>query len=285
MLLQGGIAPIRSVLAARELDGTPIMESRGRTWALRLTLGLGLSLAVCAAMPAGASACASLAGVKSFHGSAQMAFAVAATGEDPGEGGIETITLNRVATGLKVNLDDKDLGKKDTLFDGKVSGGNVSVGDTFNNSDDGFTGQETYNGPVTNSLPGYGSAFVTIDHRKNMCRYAVVIGYGATTEFSGDEEVKPPPTVGATASSGPVPVPDSLQLSDSRSLPAYLSCANETVPEACFDFGGGWMTEFATLALCHSVEAVNCSSDTAPVGTASFSWNLSPTFERHHRKK
>ncbi len=285
MRLGGGIAPIRSVFGAGELDRSPIRQSRSRTWALRLTLGLGLSLAVGAVMPAGASACASLAGVKSFHGSAQMAFAVAATGEDPGQGGIETITLNRVATGLKVNLDEKDLGRKDTLFDGKVSGGNVSVADTFNNTGDGFTGQETYNGPVTNDLPGYGAAFLAIDHRKSTCRYAVVIGYGATTEFSGDEEVKPPPTVGASASSGPVPIPDTLKLSDSRSLPAYLSCADETIPEACFDFGGGWMSEFATLALCHSVEAVNCSNDTEPVGTASFSWNLSPTFERHHRKK
>ena len=285
MRLRGGIAPLRSVLAAGVLDRPGTTRSRARAWAHRLILGFCVSMAACAAAPAGASACASLAGVKTFHGTAHMVFAVAASGEDPGNGGVETITLNRVATGLKVNLDERDLGKKDTLFDGKASGGNLSVGDTFNNSGDGFSGQETYNGPVTNSLPGYGTAFVVIDHRTNSCRYAVVVGYGATTEFSGDEEVKPPPTVGASASSGPVPVPDSLKLSDSRSLPAYLSCANETVPEACFDFGGGWMTEFATLALCHSVEAVNCSSDTEPVGTASFSWNLSPTFEKHHRKK
>ena len=81
-----------------------------------------------------------------------------------------------------------------------------------------------------------------------------------------------------------VSVPDSLHLSHSRPLPAYLSCADETVPEACFDFNGGWVTEFATLALCHSVIAVGCSSDTEPVGTANFSWNLSPTFEKRHRK-
>ena len=207
-------------------------------------------------------------------------------GEDPGEGGIETITLNRVATGLKANLDDRERRARRTPpFIGRVSGGTVSVGDSFNNSGDGFTGQESYNGPVTNSLPNYGTADVIINHRASTCRYDVTVGYGVMTEFSGDEEVKPPPPVGASAASGPVPVPDSLKLSDSRTLPASLSCADETVPEACYDFDGGWVTEFATLALCHSVEAVNCSSDTEPVGTAVLSWSLSPTFERHHRKK
>ncbi len=81
-----------------------------------------------------------------------------------------------------------------------------------------------------------------------------------------------------------MPVPDSLKLSESRSLPAYLSCPDQTVPEACFDFSGGWMTEFVTLALCHSVVAVGCSSDTEAVCTATFSWNLSPTFEKPTRK-
>ncbi len=90
--------------------------------------------------------------------------------------------------------------------------------------------------------------------------------------------------MGASASSGPLSVPDSLHLSQTRPLPAYLSCPDETAPEPCFDFSGGWMTEFATLALCHSVIAVGCSSDTEPVGTANFSWNLSPTFEKRHRK-
>ncbi len=243
-------------------------------------------MAACAAAPPGASACASLAGVKSFHGTAHMVFGAAATGEDPGQGGSETITLNRVATGLKINLDERDIGKKDTAFYGKASGGTVSVGDSFNNSGDGFSGQENYNGPVKNSTPQLGSAEVIIDHRKGMCRYDVVVGYGVTTEFSGDEEVKPTSTVGAAAASGPVSLAESLNLSGSIPLPATLNCPDETVPLRCYDFGGGgWTTEFGTLAQCHSVEAVNCSSDTEPVGSATFGWSLSPTFEKHHKKK
>jgi hypothetical protein len=258
------------------------MRLRGAT--LRLTIGFWVSLAVCAAVPAGASACASLAGVKSFHGSAHMVFGAGAAGEDPGSGGIETVTLNRVATQLKLNLDTKEIGKKDTLFLGTVSGGTVSVGDSLNNSGDGFSGQESYDGAVK---PGLGSALLAIDHRKGTCQYGLNVGYGVTTEFSGDEEVKPPSEAGATASSGRFGLPDSLKLSAGRPLPAYLDCPpDETEQVPCYVFSGGWTTDFGTLAECHSVEAVNCSSDTEPVGMATLSWSLSPTFaKKPHKKK
>ena len=106
-------------------------DPAARAWAHRLTLGFCVSMAV---VCGGASRrqCLRLSRRGEVlprlrpHGVRRGGI-----GGRPGEGGVETITLNRVATGLKVNLDERDLGKKDTLFDGKASGGNLSVGDTL----------------------------------------------------------------------------------------------------------------------------------------------------------
>ena len=138
MRLRGGFNPVLSIAAGH----MPITRSRRRAWTLRLTLGFCVSMAVCAGAPAGAGACASLAGSQVLPRLSPHGICRGGIGGRSRRGRTETITLNRVATGLKRNLDDSGPGKKDTLFNGRGTGGNVSVGDSFNNSGDGFTGQE-----------------------------------------------------------------------------------------------------------------------------------------------
>jgi hypothetical protein len=88
--------------------------------------------------------------------------------------------------GLRLDLNDKVVGKKATIFGGTASGGTVLVDDSFQNTGSGFTAKERYGGPASNSAPNEGTADPIIDHRKNKCSYDLFVGLSVTTEFSGD---------------------------------------------------------------------------------------------------
>jgi hypothetical protein len=172
----------------------------------------------------------------------------------------------------------KVIGRGVVVFTGKASGGGVSVSDTFKNTGTMQTGTADYGGAVTNQRPNFGSAALYL--ATIPCKYQLEVGFGVKTTFSGDPAVQPGAAVTGFAYSQEKHIPNSLKLSGDATPDAYDSgCPGNpfTTGNACYTFGGGWTTDFGTLEQCHSVVASNCVSREDPVGTAKFSWGLSPT--------
>jgi hypothetical protein len=249
----------------------------GLTASLALCLGASLTLAL--ALPSAAGACARPGSVKSFHGHAHMQMAVGASGEDPGLGGTETVFLERDAN-LQLNLNEKLMGRHGAaIFGGKITGGSGSVGDAIENSGSGYEGNASFGGSLSSHHPNFGSAEVILTRRG--CKYQVLLDASMRTTYSGDEALKPGLLASISATSDRESIPHTLQLSDHNSLAVYLGCPASL--SACFEFGGTWTTDFATLKLCHSVTAEHCTSDKKPVGSATIGWSLSPIFKKHYK--
>ncbi len=51
-----------------------------------------------------------------------------------------------------------------------------------------------------------------------------------------------------------------------------------TALPACYQFAGGWVTDFETLADCHSVVGGNCATTDKPIHMGTFEWSVSPTY-------
>lgn len=224
--------------------------------------------------PVAANACASLARVQGFDGGAHMAFSNSASG-DNGSGGTETISLNRTASNLKVDLTRRVPSRLPgyVVFLGKVTGGDVSVHDSFD-SGAGATGELTHKGYTQ---PGF--AVLSISTRA--CRYTLQLSFGVHASFSGNAQ-EPSGGVTGSAYTGDRNIPGSLKLAGAPVPDAfYNNCEVKLVGlggRPCYAFGGGWSTDFITLFQCHSVTAVSCSSSDR-VGTALFSWDLKPRFK------
>lgn len=262
----------------------------------RFVVCVGVGAAVCAAVfvspsqeaTAALAACPSLTGVKAFSGSWSAAFTALASGEDPGENGAITIKLHRDATNMKINLATKATSKPlpipvgpklpglsgFTAFIGKGSGGSVTVDDTYANSGTSLTGSLSGGAP-----PTYASVILTLWPR--VCQYQLLLSFGGRGVASGDASV-PGTSVRAAAFTPRRPIPRSLKLSGSVSVKAYGSgCANPGGPPdeaGCYEYAGGWDSDFDMLKRCKSDVAVNCAPDDAPQGAAHLSWNLKPIF-------
>jgi hypothetical protein len=244
-------------------------------------------LAALAAVPTGASAsggCApSLPRVKRFEGTASVVFTETASGVDPGEGGVETIKVFRGASDLHIDLPRFKAEKNGVDFPGTAIRGVADVEDRFANTGTGFTGSLSFSDPLTSHFPNSGIADLVIDRRKNKCKYEFQLFFGVKTTYSGDEELQPPLAVSGAGYSGRRHLPNTLKLSDTLALPVVSSCEKDgLIPFGCYEFSGGWTNDFYTLALCHSVGAVNCQEDTRPV---EFHWSLHPILKKHHHKK
>jgi len=270
---------------AREQDDEPGRSQvtrafRGGRGAVRLVLATCAAVAALLAGPMTAGACPSLSRLRAFHGSAgSVSFSDTASGTDPGNGGIETVALNRSATSLHIALGGKLTARNGvTIFAGKTSGGGVSVSDAYTNTGTMLTGTESAGGPPDVAIPGAEAAVLVLFPRT--CKYQLLISFGVNTTFSGSEAVRPGAAVTASVYSPQEHIPASLKLSGSATIDAYYTgCRSGPIPpeKGCYRFGGGWVTEFETLKLCRSVVAVNCEPGDEPQGMATFSWSLSPT--------
>lgn len=236
-------------------------------------------LACSAAAPGAASACVNAATAKSFQGQAHMYTIISATGTTPGAGGLETVTLDREALNLHLNLAHKAIGKGGTVFfGGKMTGGTVTVKDSLEGGD-GSEQQLIYHGPL-GALPDFGSAELAFSRSK--CRYDLALTYGVNTTLHSEGDLETDPEASADAESGPEPLPRSLRLAHSGSIKTYLACvaADDPFPDACATLAGTWTSDFGTLFLCGSIVAANCKDDTESIGTTSVGWNLKPTLEK-----
>lgn len=253
----------------------------------RLTLVLCTTAAALLVAPVAANACASLAGVKAYHGEASMAFSATASAPDSASGGTQTISLNRTAEELKIDLPVKvanpTLGYVEFL--GSVTGGDVSVRDTVLDSGGGSTttGEQTYSGPTLR-----GPADLTFNTRT--CKYSLIVPFGVRAGSTGDF-AEPDPAVDGVAFAPPHHIPGSLQLGGAPVVEAYDGCPAgsgsvvgalpgppRAIPHApgCYDIEGGWISDFTLLSQCDGTTADNCVSGNPPEGTALFSWLLTP---------
>jgi len=240
------------------------------------------SVVVLAAAPATASACASLGRVTGFTGAATTAFLAETTGPDePGQAqyGTRTITLDRTAH-ADIALGHKKVTRSGVVtFIGKAKGGDVHVNDTLDDSGD--ESAYTKDGSLGGSLPDFASAQLFVDPKT--CKYQLSFVFFTKAEHSG----------GATGSDrveGTVyghreHVPRSLKLTSGQAPEhpdAYYGCPGDPLLSgtSCYDFSGGFATDFMTLFQCHSAQAVNCKSDEGPLGDATFAWHLTPHFKK-----
>lgn len=232
---------------------------------------------------AGAAPCPGFAHVASYHGVVSASFTATASGSDPGNGGTQTIALDRKATNLKLTLGGKIVSRVPayagaTFFLGKASGGAVSVGDTFANTGTGFKGSVHGGGPA---VPGAAALALF----PSTCRYQFGFSFGAHTSFGGDDAIHPGLSVHGSAY-GPsrhIPPSSALKLAGSVQVGVYETCRvslpYEPPPQdGCYVAGGGWTTDFATLFFCNSVVAANCKPEDEQEGTAHISWSLVPSF-------
>jgi hypothetical protein len=254
---------------------------------VRFVVAICASVAALGAIPAAASACPPLGGVKAFTGVAHLGFRAQASGSDePGEPqyGIETIDLSRSA-GLDIKLTHKLVSRLGVVaFTGTASGGTVTVNDTFDDSSDSSAHSAyNYQDPLSNQLPNFGTASLFLDPKK--CKYQLTVSFGVRAQSSG--EFQGSDSVGGGATSQPKQIPASLNLGRSVELvqdhpDAYYTCPGDPLlsGKSCYQFSGGFATDFMTLFQCHSSQAVNCSSSDGPVGTATFAWHLKPSYKK-----
>jgi hypothetical protein len=260
--------------------------------AVRLLVASTAVVPMLAIAPTASAACRSVASVKSFHGNAGLTFSGTESGDDPRNGGTETVSLDREADSLQISLTTrKALLHGVYVFTGKATGGTISVTDTFDNTGTTFHGQETYSGPSSTANPNFTTVAAFLSTRT--CKYQLQVGFDTATQYSGDPAVQPGASVNGLAYSDRMQIRRDLRLSGSAAPNAYAdSCPGNPflTGQGCYVFGGGRTTDFEGLAECQSVVAVNCGP-AGPRGSAELAWALSPSsgshkrHHRHHRRK
>ena len=237
---------------------------------VRFVVAICASMAVLAAMPAAAGACPSLARVKAFKGHAHTGFDAQASGlNEPGQPqyGTETIHLQRSAGNLDINLTHKTITRAGIVtFTGKAGGGDLTIEDTSTDSSDHTKDSVLhYNGP-----PHFAAATLFLDPKK--CKYQLTVSFAIPTPDRT--------AVRGLAFSKRNTIPASRKLASSEYPDGYYTCPGDPLlsGSACYQFGGGFATDFMTLFQCHSAQAVNCSSKEGPVGLATFAWHLKPSY-------
>jgi len=244
------------------------MKLRSRT---ALTACLLVSTAGLAA-PTTASACPSLAHVTAFRGHVtELTFTGQATGSD-GNGGTASITLDRNATAIPINLTHHAHGPLGTVFTGSPPrGGAISVDDTFTDPTQMLSGTQTASGPTGLTT---GPELVLL---AGSCKYQLSASFGIGTTSSGNWPTSGPDTsAGGAATSPEKKIPKGLKLSGTATLPAYATCPAGVNPNGCYVFEGlSWTQEYDTLSGAPSDQ---------PEGSATFGWSISPVLAKHKHK-
>ncbi|MBS1860564.1 MAG: hypothetical protein JSS68_02520 [Actinobacteria bacterium] len=257
----------------------------GSRGARSLVLAFLIAAALAVLAPNAAGACPSWAGVKGFEGHVAMSFTQSASGVDPGNGGTQTITLDRNASHLEVDLHGRltsngpGILKRVTQFLGRTSGGSVSVTDRLINTGLGQSGTASAGGPSDPWPAG-------LELWPRTCKYQLTAGFATRTTLSGDlpSQLEPEPLVSAAAFTPRETIPaHSLKLSGTATVDVYYERCPELnnlpgTEKDCYVPSGGWLNDFQTLKFCHSVTAENCEDGGEEQGTAQISWSISPVY-------
>jgi hypothetical protein len=259
------------------------MRTSFSTRVLGLTIAASaLGAAAATGAPRHASSCQALGNVKSFQGTVSPSYTDNVTATIEGAKSTDVIAIKDAGT-VQVNLAGKQsgavpMGANQTgtlvMFLGSVTGANVL-------SIDHSRGQPVRGHVTGKDLSVIRSAYLLLS--PELCQYQIVVTYSVKTTFSGDKTYDPGSPVTIAAGSPREAIPDSLKLVGSADIPVYGTCGGgkERIPNpaGCYSFGGGWREDFEQYKLCHSdVPKGNCAVSGGLLGTATISWNLSPTY-------
>ncbi len=207
--------------------------------------------------------------VSAFNGTASFSFDGSASATYPG-GDHESISLHHSASGLALSapLNSSDVGN--AAFDGPISSGTVSV----NQVDDYVpsSGDPSHTTAQGSGAPDPTNSQVSVTFDPAACTYLLAVSGAVATIQAGDG---PPPDDGGindTATSPYLPVPAGLSLSGSVTIQVYAAGPTDTtgIKAGYYSFGpfSSWGGELAQ---------VKGAAADQPMGTATFTWNLTPT--------
>ena len=222
--------------------------------------------------------CASLSGVKAFHGHAVISFKENASGKEA-SGGTDTIVLKRTAASLQISLTKKKvLGGRYVWFTGKASGGHVAVDDTHTFTTLGGTsetGTLSYDGPVSTLLPNLERLSSSTRSPASTSSWPTSPSRRSSAAATG----QPNATVTGSATSERHHVPANLHVvgGDAPTQAARRVRPRSPPVRPATATPGGYSVDFTPLFVCHSLTAGKCEPDSEPTGSAHFVWTLLPT--------
>ena len=247
---------------------------------------IALAAAVGQASPARGSAgadCSSLRNVDAFTGWVSESVGTAASGTEDPTGDL-TIQIAAVAVHVRLNLNDKHHAGHIYSFGGGMSGGHVSVADSYADTGGNYFGDLKYGGSLTAS--GGGNAELLIDF--HTCRYKLWAAFIVDGTYTGDPEVDygHELSFGATSSDGHLT--QNLTAHNSEMLDTYADCRDPFASAGgCAQLYDAWMPELILLTECHTTNTSVCQpQDNNPKFTtpASFTLSLKPVFAKKKKK-
>jgi len=211
---------------------------------------------------ASASACPSFSNVSAFHGTASTSFSGSASS------GTATWSLARTATGLELDLPKSASSSVATIFGAHATGGAISVDDHYTSGGESAT--QTASGPTESEV-----STTQLVLFPGSCSYQLQVSWYIHTTVTSS--FQPPPSSDRATGSAymPIkPIPASLNLSGSATVPAYYgNCPRN--PNGCYVYGASPSYFDQGFDDAKSCSGSSCTSG-QPEGTATISWNLSP---------
>ncbi len=215
---------------------------------------------------AAAGSCSASSNVQSYTGTVSLSYSRTLSDVSDGSGGTASETMNHSADGLDTGTMTPD--KADEDFTSTSLSGDVSMGDSWSDTNDGHTTTAS----LTGDNPPVSGSDAEISFDPSLCVYSVsasVEAPGTATGAFTDEGISD-----AVASPN-MPVPKDFNLSGSITIDAFgVGPSTLSGIEAGFyEFGplSTWAHEMATL--------LGVDPATGDLGPAQFSWNFTPTFK------
>jgi hypothetical protein len=210
--------------------------------------------------------CPDFAKVTAFNGTAN--FSYSNTGSGTGGFGSETESLSHSASGLHLALPANASDSQHAAFSGTVSGGTMVVHDVDDASSGPSHTTQDANGPVDSS-----TSTASVEFDPAGCTYTVDVQGAIVTSYVGSGPPPPDGEVVDNAFSPKQSVPSSLQLAGSATINTYLTGPTDPTALAAGFYGfqpsDAWASELWTIT---------GTDPQTPRGTATLSWNLTPTF-------
>ncbi len=201
----------------RMTSAIQVVPARGRAFVVAALLAAACSSTGLALPSLAAAKChqvTALAGVSSYSGTASASYVSGAQTSPPSPSGFqETTSLSHTATGLKLsNLKRK---ASDFSAEGQPTGGNVGIDDSYSDTLGGMSHQSA-SGPTARPANG---AQILIDVPK--CTYQLLFSFKiATATVANEPGVPDDPGVEDDVTTPTLPIPASLDLHGSASIPA-----------------------------------------------------------------
>jgi hypothetical protein len=212
-------------------------------------------------------ACPDFTKVKSFDGNANFSFERTATTTSGGD--TETVTLKHHASGLALRAPVNSSDVQHAAFDGPISTGSIDVHDVDDDSNlPSHTTQDASGSPDPNNSQ------VAITFDPGSCTYTISVNGSIATSYAGDGPPSSDGGINDAATSPVTRIPAGLNLSGSVTIQTYLGSGPTDLAQLAagyYAFGpfSGWGGELGQVLGVEFNQSM---------GSASFSWNLTPTF-------